>query len=220
MLDSFNRPGWQQRKPEARKAAIDEIDDQSMLVELVHNDPESDVQAHALARISDSGALDKLAETLPQPLQAQARTQRLKQLLPDAGQLDSISDDAILVRIAGLADDPDLIIASIGRLESPQIRMDLAAHHPVAKARLCAAQGIKDIHLLKELSQQSKHKDKAVYLYCKGHLDKHHAAERAEAERGQQIRQLTEDARVLSTCVDSPEYSVRFQTLERRWSLF
>ena len=132
MLDSFNRPGWQQRKPEARKAAIDEIDDQSVLVELVQTDPELDVQAHALARISDSGALDKLAETLPQPLQAQARTQLLKQLLPDAQQLASINDDAILVRIAGVADDPDLITASIGLLESPEIRMDLATRHPVA----------------------------------------------------------------------------------------
>jgi hypothetical protein len=219
LLDSLNKPGWQHPKPEVRKAAIDEIDDLAVLLELVRNDPEHKVQAHALARITDGDELDKLSETLPPPLQGQAREQRLKQLLPDSSQLSSIGDDALLVRIASLADDPELIAASISRVASHEVRMDIAVNHPIAKARLCAAEGIEDIDLLKELSLQSKHKDKAVFRYCKGHLDKHHAQERAEEERRQQILQLTEDARVLSTCVDSPEYKARFQTLEHRWSL-
>ena len=219
MFDSFNKPGWEHTKPEVRKAAIDELDDVAVLVELVHKDPEPEVQAYALARISNSDELDKLADTLPQPLQAQARAQRLSQLLPDASQLSSISDEAILVRIAGLADDPDLIVNSIGQLKSPEVRMDLAINHPVAKTRLCAVQGIEDIDVLKELSLQSKHKDKAVYRHCKEILDKHHAREREEAEHQRQIQQMAEDARVLSTCVDSPEYKARFQTLEYRWSL-
>ena len=218
MFDSFNKPGWQHTKPEVRKAAIDELDDVAVLVELIHKDPEPEVQAHALARITDSDELDKLADTLPQPLQAQARAQRLKQLLPDVSQISSISDEVILVRIAGLADDPELIVASIGQLKSPEVRMDLAINHPVAKTRLCAVQGIEDIDVLKELSLQSKHKDKAVYRHCKEILDKHHAQEREEAEQQQQIQQMSEDAKALSTCVDSPEYKARFQTLEYRWS--
>lgn len=200
-------------------AAIDGIDEVAVLLELVHNDPEPDIQAHALARINDSDELDKLADSLPLPLQAQARAQRLKQILPETDQLSSVSDDITLVRIASLTDDPELITASIGRIKSPETRMDLATSHPVAKTRLCAAHGIDDIALLKELSHQSKHKDKAVYRYCKELLDKHHAAERAEAERQQQIAQLILDARQLSTTVDSPEYKARFQTLEYRWSL-
>ena len=68
MFDSFNKPGWQHTKPEVRKAAIDELDDVAVLVELIHKDPEPEVQAHALARITDSDELDKLADTLPQPL--------------------------------------------------------------------------------------------------------------------------------------------------------
>jgi exonuclease SbcC len=219
MFDSFSKPGWQHSDPEVRKTAIDQIEDVAVLVDLVHNDPEPGVQAHALARISDSDELDKLTDTLPQPLQAQARAQRLKLLLPDASQLSSISDDTILVRIAGLADDPELIAASIGQLKSAEVRMDLAINHPVAKTRLCAAQGVEDIDLLKELSLQSKHKDKAVYRYCKELLDRHHAAERAEIEQQQQIKQLIDDARKLSTGVDSPEFKTRFQTLEHRWSL-
>jgi exonuclease SbcC len=218
MFDSFNKPGWEHPKPEVRKSAIDELDDVALLIGLVHDDPEPEIRALALTRISDSDELDKLADTLPQPLQAQARAQRLQQLLPDASQISSISDEAILVRIAGLADDPELIAASIGQVKSPEIRMDLAINHPVAKTRLCAVQGIEDIDLLKELSLQSRHKDKAVYRHCKEILDKHHAREREEAEQQQQIQQLSEDARALSTCVDSPEYKARVQTLEYRWS--
>ena len=218
MFDSFNKPGWQHAKPEVRKSAIDELDDVAVLIELVHKDPEPEVQAHALSRISDSDELDKLADALPQPLQAQARSQRLKQLLPDVSQLSSISDEAILVRIAGLADDPELIAASIGQIKSPEVRMDLAINHPVAKARLRAAQSIEDIELLKELSHQSKHKDKSVFRHCKEILDNHHAREREESEHQQKIQQMAEDARVLSSCVDSPEYKARFQTLEYRWS--
>ena len=218
MFDSFNKPGWQNAKPEVRKSAIDELDDVAVLIELVHTDPEPEVQAHALSRISDSEELDKLADALPQPLQAQARLQRLQQLLPDVSQISSISDEAILVRIAGLADDPELIAASIGQIKSPEVRMDLAINHPVAKARLRAAQSIEDIELLKELSHQSKHKDKSVFRHCKEILDDHHAREREEAEHQQQIQQMAEDARVLSSCVDSPEYKARFQTLEYRWS--
>jgi len=219
LLDSFNKPGWQHSKPDVRKSAIDELDDEAVLLELVHNDTEPDVRAHALARITTSDELDKLADSLPQPLQAQARAQRLKQLLPETGQLASINDDATLARIAGLADDPELIAAAIGQIKSLALRMELAVNHPVARARLGAAQGIEDIGLLKELSLQSKHKDKAVYRHCKDLLDKHHAAERVEEERRQQIQQLTEDARQLSATVDSPEYKARFQTLSHRWSL-
>jgi hypothetical protein len=219
LLDSFNKPGWQHRDPEVRMAAIDELGDESILVDLVHNDPESEVRARALSRIKSGAALDALAETLSQPLQAQAKAQRLKQLLPDAAGISSISDDDTLVRIATLSEDPELTATSILQIGSKQVLMDLAVKHPVAKTRLCAAQGIGEIELLKELSQKSKHHDKAVFRHCKDILDKHHAAERAEAERQKQIRQLTEDARILATSVDSPEYKARFQTLEHRWSL-
>ena len=221
MFESFTKPGWQHRNPEVRQAAIDEVEDQAILVELVLTDTDAGVRAHALSRITDPAELDKLADALPQKLpkelQQQARKQRLQQLLPDAGQLQSISDDAVLIRIAGLTDDPEVIAASIGRISDSKVRMDVAASHPVAKARLCAAQGISDTGSLKELMLRARHSDKAVYQHCKEQLDKIHAAEQAEAERRKLIQQLAEDARELCTAVDSPAYKGRYQTLEQRW---
>ena len=128
-----------------------------------------------------------------------------------------ITDDEALVRIAVLSDDPALITASIERVTSTERRLDLASHHPIARVRLAAAQGIEDIEQLKVLAAQSKNKDKSVYRHCKEHLDKHHAAELAEAENQQQIQHLADDLRTLSAAADSPEFRARFLALEQRW---
>ena len=79
LLDSFSKPGWQHRKPEVRKAAIDSLDDEEILLGLVRNDPEQEIRSLALAKIAGSDTLDELIESLPKPLQDQAKAQRLKQ---------------------------------------------------------------------------------------------------------------------------------------------
>jgi hypothetical protein len=219
LIDSFTKPQWQHRKPEVRKAAIDQLDDQAVLFDLVSNDPDAEVRAHALSRISNGDKLDELIETLPKNLQQQARTQRLQLLLPDRAALDSISDDSALVRIANLTDDPELMTASIGKIGSQNVLSELAGTHPAARVRLSAAQGITEIEVLQQLAHQSKHKDKAVYRHCKERLDKHHAMETAEAERQADIAQLSEAAGKLSQTVYSPEYKARYLSLKHKWQL-
>ena len=219
LIDSFTKPQWQHRKPEVRIAAIDQLDDPAVLLELVKTDPDPEVRAHALSRVNGSDQLDKLIDTLPQPLQQQARNQRLQQLLPDSKALPSITDDTVLIRIASLSEDPDLITAAIAQVGSQDIRMDLAGNHPVARVRLCAAQGIEDIDLLQQLALAAKHKDKAVFRHCKEKLEQHHAVEQAEAERQATILQLIERAGQLSKNVFSPEYKGRYLALEQKWQL-
>ena len=131
LFDSINRPQWQHSNPDIRKAAIDELDDQAVLVELVNTDSDPGVRAHALSRVSDSDKLDELADTLSQPLREQARSQRLNQLLEDPAKLASIEDDAVLVRIASLSEGSELIGAAMGRVFSSEVRMDVAGNHPV-----------------------------------------------------------------------------------------
>jgi exonuclease SbcC len=218
IFDSFNKPSWQHRDPETRKSAITDIEDEATLLSLVQDDPDDGVRSLALARISNSSVLEDLTQTLPPDLQNQAKAQLLALLLPDASQLSSLTDDALLVRIAGLAEDPQLIDASISQVKSPETRMELAVNHPLAKVRITAAKGIESAEQLRELMLQTRHKDKSVYRYCKEHLDTLNAAVRVESERRQKIGQLSEDARSLSTAVDSPEYKARFQVLEHRWA--
>ena len=97
LFDSLTGPKWQHSDPQVRKDAIEQLDDPDILLGLVASDPEPTVQAAALARISDADTLDRLIETLPQPLRQQARSQRLRQLLPSTAGLAGIEDDATLV---------------------------------------------------------------------------------------------------------------------------
>ena len=136
LFESFSKSGLEHSNPEVRMAAIDELEDPAVLLELVVNDPDSGVRSRALARITDSGQLDDLADSLTGELQAQARTQRLDQLLPDKTALPSVSDDSQLLRIASLADDPELVRNAIGQIHNPDVLMDTAVSHLVASRAL------------------------------------------------------------------------------------
>jgi len=218
LFDSFGKPSWQHRNPEVRRAAVNEIEDESVLAGLVQEDPDEEVRSLALARIVSDEVLESLIQTLAPPLLEQARQLQLALLLPDPGQVSAISDEQDLVRIAALTDDQDIFEACIDRLCSPEHLMNLAIEHPLAKIRVATAQKIRDEASLKELLAQSRHRDKAVYRLCKERLDKLHAAHREESERHELIARLMEDAANLSTAVDSPEYKARHQVLEHRWS--
>jgi exonuclease SbcC len=217
LFDSLNRPKWQHKDPEVRKDAVGQLDDQDVLLELVKTDADSTVQASALSRITSPDTLDKLIDTLPGALQHQARQQRLHQILPDPDRLATINDDVILVRIAGLTDDPELLAAAIAQVRNDELRLDIASNHSLAKVRLHAAQGIQDIEMLDKLIHHARGHDKAVYRHCKTFLDEHHAVLRTEAETREKILQLTQKAKELAKAVDSPEYKGRYQVLEQRW---
>ena len=219
LFDSLNRPDWQHKSPEVRKNAVGEPDDQDKLLGLVNTDPDSTVQARALSRITSPDTLDALIDTLTGALQQQARTQRLAQLLPDPNQLATINDDAILVSIADLTDDPELLAAAMAQVRNQELLLDIASTHSLAKVRLHAAQGIQDIELLDKLIHRARGHDKAVYRHCKTSLDEHHCAQRAEVERQEKILQLIQNAKELAKAVDSPQYKGRYLLLEQQWQM-
>ncbi len=217
LLDSFGRPKWQHKNPDIRIKGIELLEDPDLLLEIVKTDTDPRVQAIAMARINNPDTLDELIDTLPPDLQKQAESQRLLQLLPDAGQLTTITDDSVLVRIASLTDDPELMTAAISQLKSSEIRIDVASNHARSNVRLQAALGIGDIELLSELMHNVRGHDKAVYRHCKKLVDEHHAKQRTEAERQEKILQLTGKAEELAKAVDSPDYKGRYQLLNQQW---
>jgi len=222
LLDPFSKPRWQHSKAEVRLAAINEVDDQEVLLEVLKTDEDASVRARALSRIEDGDTLDRLIEEpqdlLSAELRQQARGQRLAQMLPAVGKLPEGAGDETLLRIAHLADDPDLIEAAIGRISEPQLRVNIAAGHPVARARLAAARSLEDIEQLQALMHDARHRDKAVFRYCRERVDEHLAAERAKEERKQKLARLAEEAAELRVAVDSPDYRARYLSLQHRWN--
>ena len=222
LLDPFSKPRWQHHKAEVRMAAIDQVDDPQVLLEVLKTDEDPAVRARALSRIEDGMTLDQLIDEqqgmLSAELHRQARDQRLAQMLPTAGVLPEAATDATLLRITHLADDPDLIEAAISRISGPEVRADIAASHPVARARLLAAQSLEDIEQLQALMHQARHKDKAVFRHCRERVDEHLATQRAAEERQQKLAKLAAEAAELRVAVDSPDYRARYLSLQHRWS--
>jgi exonuclease SbcC len=217
LLDSINHPKWQDKDPEVRRNSVSQLDDQDVLLELVTGDDDSRVREIALSRISEPGTLDTLIETLAGALQQQARNQRLAQFLPDPDQLSAIDDDVVLLKIAGLTNDPEQLNAALALLKNDDLRLDVASNHPLAKVRLAAAKGIQDIESLDKLIHLVRGHDKAVYRHCKTLLDEHHCVQRADTERKENIQQLLQKAKDLAKAVDSPEYKGRYQSLVQQW---
>lgn len=221
LLEPFSKPRWLHRKPEVRLAALDEIDDENVLVEVLKADEDDAVRSLALARIQSAETLERLIDDTPDwctpALQEQARAQRLRQLVPTGAELPADLDESVLLRIANLAVEPALMESAIRRIENVQTLADLAGHHALARARLAAAQCIEDIDTLQELAHQSRHRDKAVFQHCRQKLDEHLAAQRAAEQRRQELEHLAEEAATLRGAVDSPDYKVRYSTLKTRW---
>ncbi|MBV1932532.1 MAG: DUF349 domain-containing protein [Porticoccaceae bacterium] len=227
IFDTLSRPKWRHKNPDIRKKAIAELDDQDLLLEVVKVDTDIEVQAAALARITDPNILDiiidSLGDSLPEANQQQARSQRLKQLLPEqrstnSEQLANMSDDTTLIRIASLSNDTQLISAAIMQIEDEEFLKDVASNHALAKVRLQAAQGISNTTTLKALMTATKGRDKAIYRHCKTLLEQHHADQQLKAEQQRQIQKLAQAARQLTQAADSPEYKGRYHLLEQQWS--
>lgn len=206
LLSSFTAPKWQHKNPDVRREGISQLDDAAILLELVTNDPDPGVRAAALARITQPDTLDGLIDSLTHALQAQAREQRLRQILPDVGQLDGIDDDALLVRIASLAEDAELVNAAIRRISSETVLAGLAGSHPQARVRMAAAQNITSLQVINELMQQTRGRDKSLYRHCKAIIDEHHARQQLDAQRQRQIQQLLLQAGQLEHCASLAEF--------------
>jgi hypothetical protein len=219
LFDSFTAPKWQHSDPQVRALAIEQLEDEEVLLDQVKSDPAATVQSAALSRINNPATLDTLIETLPPALQCQARSQRLQQLLPHPDQLPQIDDDATLLRIASLADRDELAAAAVAQIRNIEVRMHAATHHPLAKVRLNAARGIQDIGLLNELMLAARDHDRGVYRHCKKLVDEHNALQQKEAEQQEKIRLLSQKIMELTEAIDSLEYQSPLQGLKLQWQV-
>ena len=216
-FDSITGPKWQNKNPQVRLAALDELDDQDTLIELVRSDPDASVQTAALARIQSPEQLDKFAESLSGDLQKQARSQRLHQLLPDKDKLDQISSSETLKRIIELSDDAKLIATVVNHIDDDSFRMNMASQHHMAKVRLAAATEIESLSLLEELMDLARGHDKSVYRHCKTVLDDQHNKAIEAEQQAEKIDLLTQQMAKLVTTAYTTEYESTYRALVWKW---
>lgn len=218
LFDTFKQPNWQHKDPARRIQAISELDDPQILFELVCKDGDAAVQRAALEKINQAAMLDELIEQKLSPaVQSQAKAQRLQLLLPQAEALHTISDEIALLHIIQLSENAELTASAIDRIEKEETLANLARQHLQARARLHAAQRIRNLEIIGQLMQSSRGHDKAVFRHCKNLLDEVHARDKAAAEQQEKIGRLLTRMAELSTALDSPVYEGQYRSLVQEW---
>lgn len=217
---SFLKPKWQHKDAHVRKQAVESLNDEKTLLQVVHSDPDKSVRLLALSKIKTPQLLAEFLVSEQTDVRSQAQQQHLSSLMPNQSidDLNTISNDNDLVSIATYTQDESIRLAAINKLGDESIRLDIACNNPVAKVRLAAAQGITNSESLTTLMQVAQGKDKALYRFCKDQITNAKAAEDAIAALQEKIERTVSSAEQLASSAYSPEYNGRLQLLKQNWS--
>lgn len=216
---SFLKPKWQHKDAVVRKQAVESLNDEKTLVQIVHSDSDKTVRLLALSKIQNPHVLAEFLVSEQTDVRSQAQQQHLSSLMPNQSidDLNTISSDNDLVSIATYTQDESIRLAAINKLSDESIRLDIACNNPVAKVRLAAAQGISNSESLTSLMQIAQGKDKALFRFCKEKLASAKAAEDAVAALQEKIERTVSSAEQLANSAYSPEYNGRLQLLKQNW---
>ncbi|MEZ5672842.1 MAG: hypothetical protein R3E08_10890 [Thiotrichaceae bacterium] len=183
ILDKFIKQSkWQNASPEARKAALEDINDPSVLSEIVQQAEESVlVRRAAVRKIDDLTLLDKLAKTDADTddLQDQA-SQRLKQVLCGKSTVElavrlawvqQSSDANLLEYIAKNAQEPELRLAALAKVERESVFGDMAIEDARPEVRLAAVERLTQKSTLERVFKAMRSQDKQVSRIAREKLD-------------------------------------------------
>jgi len=208
---------WQDAEPEVREQALNGFTTDAERLAFVANESQAALRAKAVTLLTEEASLESLLHSNQDDVRQQARERLLQRLLPAGADLNSISDTATLVRIAGLTADNELRIQAISRISDEQQRLTIAMEHAVARVRLASAEGIHDTGRLQQLLDHAQGKDKALYRLAKERLAEHRAKEQAQTARREAVEQLLSQLRYLNKIGYHPEFNGKFQLLSQQW---
>lgn len=218
---SFLKPKWQHKDALVRKQAVESLNDEKILVQIIHSENDKAVRLLALSKIQSPQLLAEFLVSEKSDVRGQAQQQYLSSLMPNLSidDLNNIASDNDLVSIATYTQDEAIRLAAINKIGDESIRLDIACNNPVAKVRLAAAQGITKSESLTTLMQIAQGKDKALYRFCKEQLASAKAAEDAITALQEKIERCVSNAEQLANSVYSPEYNGRLQLLKQNWGM-
>ncbi|MCB1743194.1 MAG: DUF349 domain-containing protein [Gammaproteobacteria bacterium] len=216
---NWRKPKWQHTDTEVRRKAIERLEDEQVLLQVIDSEQDQALVHLALDRLREPASLDLLMHHELEPIRSHARNRRLQQLLPDdaPGALERIRDEQELLLVAALSEDDTVRTAAIERIQDPQKRFELAATHPVASVRYAAAEGIEDIPSLEALGRRTRGHDKRVYRLCRSRIDAFRAAERERHERDAAIAAWLTQAGQLADRVADDDTQRRLTALLAQW---
>ncbi len=184
ILDKFIKQSkWQNASPEARKAVLEDINDPSVLREIVQQTEESPlVRRAAVRKIDDLELLDQLVKTdVDVDLREQA-AQRLKQVLCGKSNLDiairlawvqKSTDANELEYVAKNAQEVELRLAALAKvkIERQSLFGDVAIADVNPEVRLAAVEKLTQKSTLERVFKATRSQDKQVSRIAREKLD-------------------------------------------------
>lgn len=182
ILDKFIKQSkWQNASPEARKATLEDINDPSVLSEIVQQAEESSlVRRAAVKKIDNLELLDKLAKTDNDVEVRDQAAQRVKQVLCGKASLDiatrlawvkNTSDANVLEHVAKHAPEPEVRLAALSKVERESVLGDVAIEDAKPEIRVAAVERLTQKSTLERVFKATRSQDKQVSRIAREKLD-------------------------------------------------
>lgn len=209
---------WQQGNEEQRRQYLESLNNEQAILDFMQVETTELLRQVAADKVNSESALDSLCSDSQADVRQSARARLLTKLLPETAALSSISDTAILTRIASLTDDNELRLQAIGQISDQEALYSIAREHSVARVRAVAAEGIADEARLQALQSFAQGKDKTLYRLCKDKLSTIRQNKEQAAAREEAVLQLTAQLRYLLKIGYHPEFHGKLLVIRQQWS--
>jgi len=179
ILSNFIKPKWQHSNPNIRRSVIDGLDDTAILHEIAQNDTAAEVRQAALKKINDLNILNAIAHNdSDKNVQAVAQ-QRIKQLLCSESLsleqriawINKTNDVEQIAEVATKAEEVELRLAAIAKLEREGLLGDIVINDPVSEVRLTVLEKLTQKSTLERVVKATRNIDKRLYRRAREKLD-------------------------------------------------
>jgi len=175
VFSKFTQPKWQHQDSTVRAVAIEDLHDPDILSQIAQKDEAAIVRQTALAKIENLTVLKNIAEQdKNDEVRAKAK-QRFREVfcgqhqtsLPLEARLTELnqtpdSDSDLLLHIAKNAEEAELRLAALNKIQDETLISDIAIHDSMLKVRLAAVDKLTQESELENVAKSLKNKDKRV----------------------------------------------------------
>jgi hypothetical protein len=226
IFSKFIKPKWQHRDPNVRLSEIENLNDPTILNQIIQNDTDIKVRQAAVKKINDLTILNQIAQNDTDNNVREIANQRFKQLLccekdhcPDLetrlSWVKKITDTEQIIYIAQQGTEIELRIAAIEKIEPEELLGNIAINDPNNKVRIAAVNKLTEKSILEQVIKAARNNDKRVSKKARERLD--------EVERPEQVRAECEEICTKLESLESlneskfKQINTEFKRLQERW---
>lgn len=233
IFDKFVKQKWQNRDPEQRKAAIEEIDDPIMLGEIAQHEESIEVRRAIVRKLGDLSLLTQISQQDNEAEIRELADLRFKQALCGQKGLypplderlawfnDKITDAEIIEYVAQNAQEPELRAAAVAKLERESLLGDIAIKDSLRDIRLAAAEKLTQKSTLERVHKATRNQDKYVSRIVRDKLEKlQEALERPTKVRSECEALCTKLEALAKTQITATAWEqeyAEYQRIKDRW---